>query len=87
MVVARIDTPLIVEHTEHNIDFMALAVEDGIVGHGDLSAGFRGDAAIDSEKSGLIRRICASLSIQSSGIGTASPRLTRINIPNTMQAI
>jgi hypothetical protein len=43
-----VDAPPIFDAPEHVFDFVALLVEDGIIGDGDLPVGFRGDAGGDA---------------------------------------
>jgi hypothetical protein len=47
-VVTGMDAPPVFEPSEHVFDFVALFVEDGVLGDGDLPIGFRGDADGDA---------------------------------------
>ena len=46
--VSGVDAPPIFEPCEHVFDFVALLVEDGVKGDGDLPIGFRRDADGDA---------------------------------------
>ena len=47
-VVSGVDAPPIFEPSEHVFDFVALLVEEGVIGDGDLPIGFRRDAGGDA---------------------------------------
>jgi hypothetical protein len=47
-VVSGVDAAPIFAPSEHVFDFVALLIEDGVVGDRDLSIGFRGDADGDA---------------------------------------
>jgi hypothetical protein len=47
-VVLGVDAPPIFEPSEHVFDFVALLVEEGVIGDGDLPIGFRRDADGDA---------------------------------------
>ena len=47
-VVSGVDAPPIFEASEHVFDLVALSVEDGVIGDGDLPIGFRGNTGGDA---------------------------------------
>ena len=47
-VVTGVDALPVFEPSEHVFDLVALFVEDGVIGDGDLPIGFRGDAGDDA---------------------------------------
>ena len=46
-VVSGVDASPVLEPAEHVLDFMALSIEDGVVGDGGFPIGFGGDAGGD----------------------------------------
>ena len=46
-VVSGVDAPPVLESAEHVLDFVALSIEDGVVGDGGFPIGFGGDAGGD----------------------------------------
>ena len=63
-VISGVDSPPIFEPSEHVFDLVALFVEDGVIGDGDLPIGFRGDAGDDAALA-TTRRLARSARNQS----------------------